>query len=210
MRLYPLDQTVLRVYNNAARFLNGLTSNKLEAPYNAFLTVHGRIVTTFYQEKISEEEFLIAVPTIALEKTLQHLERYAKLNGTKLTDSGLKAYMDVDTGKTLIQEAHVAAQASPEEFTWSRLQHFMPLLGVDYQIDEFILNIDEHTFVSYTKGCFLGQEPVAKVHNRSKPTRQLKVKFEEECLTEDIPKITSKALDPKTGKLKGFIFVKNT
>jgi len=80
---------------------------------------------------------------------------------------------------------------------------------VDYQADEFLLNIDESTYVSYTKGCFLGQEPVAKVHNRSKPTRKLVVMFEVECAPEEKPKMTSKIIDPISGRMQGFIFVKN-
>ena len=82
-------------------------------------------------------------------------------------------------------------------------------MGIDYQADDFILNIDEHTFISYTKGCFLGQEPVAKVHNRSKPTKKLIVKSQEDCTTEEKEKMTSKVKDPQTGSIKGFVFVKN-
>ncbi|MBF0490848.1 MAG: hypothetical protein HQL15_09620, partial [Candidatus Omnitrophica bacterium] len=86
---------------------------------------------------------------------------------------------------------------------------YLPVMGVDYQADDFVLNIDEHTFVSYTKGCFLGQEPVAKVHHRSKPTKKLIVKAEAECTPEERLIMTSRITDPQTGVLRGFVFVKN-
>ncbi|MBP6344212.1 MAG: hypothetical protein KA403_09765, partial [Candidatus Omnitrophica bacterium] len=63
--------------------------------------------------------------------------------------------------------------------------------------------------VSYTKGCFLGQEPIAKVHNRSKPTWKLVVRPEDESSPEDQAKMTSKTRDPQSGKIIGFVFVKN-
>ena len=98
---------------------------------------------------------------------------------------------------------------SDNEFTLFRLDHNMPLMGVDYQADEFILNVNEHDYVSYTKGCFLGQEPVAKVHNRAKPSRKLVVAFEDECSPQEAAKMTSKAVDPQLGKAKGFVFISN-
>ena len=89
-----------------------------------------------------------------------------------------------------------------------RLKNRIPIQGVDYN-DDMVLNVDEHDFVSYTKGCFLGQEPVAKVHNRSKPTWKLAVRYEDELSDEEKAKMTSKILDPQTKRAMGFVFVRN-
>ncbi len=210
MHLYHLNDVVLAIKGNAQNFLKGLSSNSLESPQNAFLNQHGRIITTFYQHKVTDDEFLIAVPPTVVENLLKHLERYAKLNRTQIQSTPLKAYMDLDTTEVLFKNEGVSSQVSDEEFTFFRLGKGLPMLGVDYHTDEFILNIDEGTYVSYTKGCFLGQEPVAKVHNRSKPTWKLTVKFQDECSPEEKTRMTSKVLDPKTGRTKGFIFVHNT
>ena len=51
---------------------------------------------------------------------------------------------------------------------------------------------------------------MAKVHNRSKPTWQLVVRYEDELSVEEQAKMTSKAVDPKTSRALGFVFVKNT
>jgi folate-binding Fe-S cluster repair protein YgfZ len=73
-----------------------------------------------------------------------------------------------------------------------------------------LLNVSEREdLVSFTKGCFLGQEPISKVHNRSKPTWKLVVKSAEDCPPEERSKMTSQAIDPQTKKTRGFVFVKN-
>ena len=91
MRFYKLNDIVLSVRGNAAHFLSGLTSNTLEQPYNAFLSQHGRIIATFFQKRISDDEFLLAIAPITLEPLLKHLERYANLNRTQLQATDLKA-----------------------------------------------------------------------------------------------------------------------
>ncbi len=217
MRLYKLDDIVLEVSGNAEKFLNGLTSNSLDQPFNAFLNQHGRVIATCAQEKRSEDHFLLSVPQVANEALLKHLERYAKLNHTSLIPSAeYRSYMNIDSGRVVFSNEITESNVSDEEFTLFRLERKIPLMGVsakggsvsggDFQADEFILNIDEFKFTSYTKGCFLGQEPVAKVHNRSKPSRRLVVKFEDECSTEEIARMTSKVKDPVTGRVKGFVF----
>ena len=209
MRLYKLNDTVLSIKGNAAKFLEGLSSNTLDQPFNAFLNQHGRIIATFRQQKLNDDECLIIVPSVVVEDLLKHLDRYAKISRTQIQVSPLKVYVDIETGKVQLKVEDVETQVTEAEFTLFRLKDNLPLLGVDYQVDDFILNIDEETFVSYTKGCFLGQEPVSKVHNRSKPTRKLVVKFEDECSEEEKDRMTSKLLDPQSGRVKGFIFVKN-
>jgi len=71
------------------------------------------------------------------------------------------------------------------------------------------LNVSENDFVSFTKGCFLGQEPIAKVHHRSRPTWKMVVRFEDESSVEEKVKMTSKTSDPGTGRILGFVFVGN-
>ena len=209
MRLYKLPDTVLSIKGSASQFLNGITSNTLDALLNAFLNQHGRIIATFRQQRISDDEFLISVPSIAVDNLLKHLERYAKLSRTKIEASPQSSYIDLDTTQTVWSASLHNNSVSDEEFILFRLDHSIPLMGVDYQADEFILNVHEHDYTSYTKGCFLGQEPVAKVHNRSKPSRKLMVSFADQCSPEEAAKMTSQVLDPKDRKFKGFVFVSN-
>jgi|GEM_PF-2486711 len=210
MRLYKLPDTVFCIKGNATAFLKGISSNTLEAPLNAFLNQHGRVIATFRQHKISDDEFLISVPSFTKDNLLKHLERYVKLSHVSLSAGGQDAYIDLDTSGILWAGQQHANSVSDNEFTLFRLDHQMPLMGIDYQADEFILNVHEYDYVSYTKGCFLGQEPVAKVHNRSRPSRRLIVMFEDECAPGDTAKMTSKTLDPASKRVKGFKFISSS
>ena len=224
MRLSRLNKTVLIIRSNVERFLSGLASNTLDKPRNAFVNVHGRIIATFDQAKAGDDAFLIVIEPFAFDALIAHIQKFLMLNKTTVEKIDLKVYFDLDrsyvlgqgeyaipqrAGQMVITSKELSANVSDEEFIAFRLQNNIPLYGVDYQKDEFLLNVDEHEFVSYTKGCFLGQEPISKVHNRSKPTRKLVVAYEDELADDLKAKMTSKMKDPKTGKVRGFIFEKN-
>lgn len=221
MQLYKLNKTVLSIRNNPAQFLNGITSNSIDKPRNAFLNVHGRIVAAFDQVKINEDEFWIVVETPLVDKLLGHIDRYVKLSGVKIQKLDKHVYYrpenrGEDKGEITIPQkkghmliaGDIPGAVPPDEtFTLLRLKHRMPLQGADYT-DDFVLNVDPEEYVSFTKGCFLGQEPVSKVHNRSRPTWQLMVQYEDECDAQAKAKMTSKALDPDTKRVIGFTFVR--
>ena len=209
MRLFKLQETPLSIQGNAAAFLNGISSNTLDVPLNAFLNQHGRVIATFRQQKKSDDEFLIFVPASAVANVLKHLERYAQLSHVLIVPLAQNVYMDLESSQALMLPQELANSVSSDEFVLFRLKHNIPLMGIDYQADEFILNVHPYNYVSYTKGCFLGQEPVAKVHNRSQPARKLIVQFEDLCSPDQAAAMTSKALDPVSGRVKGFIFVSN-
>ncbi len=223
MKLYPLSKTVLAIRNNAALFLNGLTSNALDKPRNAFVNIHGRVVATFDQYRVSDNEFVIAVERVFVEPLLVHLDKYIRLSGVRVEKLDRYVYFDLEgakalpagclaiaqkKGRVLISEKMLQAQVSDEEFTLFRVANHIPVQGTDYT-DEFLLNVSEDEFVSYTKGCFLGQEPVSKVHNRSKPTWKLVVRYKDECTEEERQKMTSVIVDPATRRPLGFVFVRN-
>ena len=225
MKLYKLAKTVLSLRKNPAQFLNGLTSNSLDKPRNAFLNVHGRIVATFDQLKIDDDEVWIVLGSMFVKDALNHLDRYIKLSGLDVQVLEKYVYMcpedDIEVtggvirsipqtkGHMILSDDALEAQDPDDQFALWRLRHNMPLQGVDYT-DEFILNVGNEEFVSFAKGCFLGQEPVSKVHNRSRPTWQLVVKYEDECDGEEKQKMTSKVLDPDANRVLGFTFTRNT
>lgn len=224
MKLYPLSKRVLAIRNNAALFLNGLTSNLSDQPRNAFVNIHGRIVVTFDQYRLNDDESVIAVERAFVEPLLAHLEKYIRLSGVRVEKLDRYVYFDVEEtgsavpegtlvipqrkGRVLVSEVLMPAQVSDEEFILFRLRHNIPLQGVDYR-DEFLLNLNDDGLVSYTKGCFLGQEPISKVHNRSKPAWKLVVRYQDQCSEEERQKMTSVAIDPAARRPMGFVFVRD-
>jgi len=224
MKLYKLNKTVLSVRKNPVQFLNGLTTNTPDQPQNAFLNIHGRIIAVFDQAKINDDEFWIILQQTCVDALFDHIDRHIKLSQVEVQKLTSYVYFDLEgrpdtvseaklvipqkKGCLIIADNELEATVSDEEFTLFRLRNNIPLQGIDYN-DDFILNIGEEGLVSFTKGCFLGQEPVSKVHNRSRPTWQLVVKYEDECDEQAKEKMTSKVLDPDTKRNLGFVFKRN-
>ncbi len=222
-KLYLLDKKVLSLRNQPQSFLQGLTANTLDKPWNAFVDVHGKIIATIDQLKINDEEFLIVVAGSFVTALLQHLDRYLRLSKTVVTQTDRRVYFDLENdypcraeefsipqkkGKLVLTSCDLSAAVDEKEFRWFRVKNGIPLHGVDYA-DDFLLNVSPDQFVSFSKGCFLGQEPISKVHNRSKPTWRLVAKYEDECHAEEQAKMTSKVSDPANGRKLGFVFEKN-
>lgn len=223
MRLFLTHKKVLSVTNNSEKFLNGLTSNSLDQPHNAFLNIHGRIIATFDQVKTGDDEFLLAIEESYVKLLQDHVERYARLSKTEVSLRNDFVYFELDgdymadekevlipqkKGRLIITTQKLPSTVSEEDFTIFRVKNNIPLLGVDYK-EELLLNVSETDFASFTKGCYLGQEPISKVHNRSKPTWKLVAKSEEECSAEEKAKMTSRIKDFVSGKIFGFVFIKN-
>lgn len=220
----PLKKLPRRVWifrNNAAQFLNGLTANEMDKPQNAFVNIHGRIIAVFDQLKISDDEVWLVVENFATERLLAHLDKYLKLGGVQREEKQLNVYFDLEgsaagvqhlipqkAGRLILTDKDLPEDVSEEEFMLFRLRHDIPLQGIDFD-EDFLLNVSMKDYVSFTKGCFLGQEPISKVYNRSKPSWKLVVKSEDECAEEERAKMTSRMPDPNTGKVLGFVFIRN-
>ena len=194
---------------DAAGFLKGFSTNTLEAPRNAFVDLKGRIVATFEQKVLDPNEVLIAIEKSFYKRLQKHLEKYLFLSNTPLEETAYRVYVNLDENfAPIIIDKVLTANASQNEFALFRLKNQLPIQGIDYD-DEMILNVGEKEFISYTKGCYLGQETVAKVHYRGKPPKKLVVRSEGECSPDEIQRMTSKTCDPETGKVLGFVFISN-
>jgi aminomethyltransferase len=120
-------------------------------------------------------------------------------------DYGGPAYELVDA------EPPDLAELSAEELERLRILARTPMFG--RELDERVLpaeaGLDERA-ISFTKGCYPGQEPIARLHFRGHPNRTLRVlaldgdgehRFEAE-LTHDgkaVGRVTSTAPDPEHG-----------
>lgn len=204
LKLYPLQKSVLVFKNKAAEFLNAYTTNTPDAEKNAFVDIRGRIIATCDQKRIGDDEILIAVEKPFRERLIHHLDNYLKLGDTKVLETPGRLYFDLEAKKVIFTSDPFPADVSEEAFKLFRLKNKLPVQGIDYD-GELLLTVGDEEFVSYTKGCYLGQEIIARVHYRSRPPKKLVVKTKEELLPGDSP-MTSAAVDPETGKTIGFVF----
>lgn len=223
MKIYKLSKSVLRISNDITKFFQGLATNDLEKNENAFIDRFGKIVITFEQIRLNDNEVLIAVENSFLQKLNNHLSPFLKFSKTKISAEIYGVYYDLQgdyaaskneykinkkIGKLILTNNKLKTNISDEDFTLFRLKNNMPTQGIDYN-HELLLNVNNDDYASYTKGCFLGYEIIARVHNLAKPTKKLTTVYELEVDEKLRDKITSKVYDPLSKKVMGFIFIDN-
>ncbi len=211
MSVYSLEnKRVLKVKNKAAEFLKAYTTNTLDKPRNAFVDLQGKIVAVVDQVLLSQDEVLLAVERQFVGRLMSHLDKYLRLGDTVIeVDARWNAAFDLDRGIVLLKAEKFSSTVSDEEYRLYRVKNNLPVQGVDFD-REMLLNVFDEELVSYTKGCYLGQEIIARVHYRSKPPKKLVVKRENECSPEEKTAISSKVKDPETGENIGFVFVSHS
>ncbi|MBO0725017.1 MAG: aminomethyltransferase family protein [Blastocatellia bacterium] len=67
-----------------------------------------------------------------------------------------------------------ARRAGAAAFEIARIEAGVPREGVDAGEDYIILESELESAVSYTKGCYLGQEIIARIHWRGEPAKRLR------------------------------------
>ena len=223
MRLFRLDRAVLKLSPKPSSLLKEYSSNEPQAPHGAFLDLKGRIVATFDQVSLDADTSLLLVESPFVDRLKKHLKQYLFLCDATLEVESYNVYHDLDEsykpdageylipeseGQIILTQRELHAEVSSDQYTWYRLKHQLPLQGVDYD-EELLLNLDEEKYVSFTKGCYLGQEIIARVHFRGKPPRKLVVCAQDECEPSLKDQMTSLSKDPDSGKTWGFVFVPN-
>jgi hypothetical protein len=219
-RLYHChEKAVLRFKPKASEFLKGLTSNILEAPRNAFLDIHGKVVACFDQKMLTSDEVLTVIERPFIDRVREHLRTYLSLSETALEEEFWNVYFDPvgdgpvpvsafgipqKRGRLLLSKETLEAGVTLEEYTIFRVENAIALQGVDFD-REMLLNVEKEDRVSYTKGCYLGQEIIARVHYRSKPPKKLEVRYEDTLRPEQAARLTSRCRDPRTGRIFGFL-----
>ncbi len=225
MRLVSLPGKIaVRFKNKACDFLNGYTSNTLDCPKNSFLNLKGQIVCTFDQMVLNPDRVMIAMEAPFFERLAKHLEKYLVLGDTQMERADEfhfyydldgdyepergEIYIPQDHGVLIGTARHWPSVVSDEEWTLYRLKNFIPVQGIDFD-EELLLNVTDKAYVSYTKGCYLGQEIIARVHYRGQPPKKLVVKAQSGLNPEERQRMTSSCLDPSSGEVIGFVFVDN-
>ncbi len=169
MRLYKASKILLRFKNKAADFINAYTTNTPEAEKNAFVDIRGKIVAVFDQKYVSPDEVLVIIEAKFRERLLGHLDKYLKLSDTVIEEDKRFVYFDLDAPAPhlFLSEKELPAGVSAQEFEAFRAKNKIRIQGTDYD-NELLPNVFPEGYVSYTKGCYLGQEIIARVHYRGK------------------------------------------
>jgi folate-binding protein YgfZ len=90
------------------------------------------------------------------------------------------------------------AELSEEEFAAARISRAVPEFGAELDAETFPAEAGlEARAVSFEKGCYVGQETVARMHYKGKPNRHLRI------LSADGPIVSGAAVTAKDGRELG-------
>ncbi len=170
---------------DAQSFLQGQLSNDIvsigenEWQLNAYCQHQGKVIALFWVTKY-KNDFYLNFPKSLQDKIFKHLNMFVLMSDVEIVQTSFNAYPPIDVMK------------HPEVYLITS-EKFVP--------QELNLDINE-VGVNFSKGCYPGQEIVARLHYLGKPKRRMRL-FE--C--EQILKVGDKliVLDSKSVKASGIV-----
>jgi tRNA-modifying protein YgfZ len=177
----------------AAEFLERMLSNEVatlepgEARRALLLTPKGRIIAPLRVVREAPEAFLLITEAELAETVAGTLLRARFAAECEIETRPYRGYLHLGPGDGFLNEdygveAHESwaeeerAAGDPAELEALRIEAGTPAWGKE--LDETILPAEaglDATHISFTKGCYPGQEPVARLHYRGHPNRELRV-----------------------------------
>jgi len=167
------------------RFLQGLTTVNVEQladgghGWGAILNPKGRVLAVIDVARIGEAFVIACEPEIA-EKTRTLLERYAVMDDVTfepITGPAHQIWDDpIEVWRAPIIEGandHSRDDREPQ-IEHMRIRAGFLRYGVDVGEDNFPFETPLTQFLDYGKGCYVGQEPVFRVHAQGNSAKTLR------------------------------------
>ena len=193
MTLYQLERALIKISGSDAQtFLQGQLSNDINridghsVQINAYCQHQGKIIGLLWVFKKSDD-FYLSLPIEISELIIARLKMFRLMSDVNIEDvtNVFNQYGTIDDGKSLkimnnlgLLVSDQIVDASPETSFWKLecIKNNLPEIYLSNQ-EKFIpqmLNLDMNEFgVSFTKGCYPGQEVVARMHYLGKAKRRL-------------------------------------
>jgi len=190
-----LKRTCLRVQGaDAHKFLNGLTTNNLNdikersAQYTAFLNPQGRMMYDAFIWRMGEAEFLVEADDRIGQDLVYHLKQFQLRSKLQVEDVSSKYHVNVywnresklasdfsvedPRGDLMMQRELLESDEDPKNQSIYKTLRFAfgipegPREIPRVQAIPLEYNIDLLGGICFTKGCYIGQELVARTHHR--------------------------------------------
>lgn len=167
------------------RFLQGLTTVNVEAladgahAWGAILSPKGRVLSVIDVARAGDAYVVACEPGLA-DKTRALLERYAVMDDVAFEPLAGPAHQVWDdpagvwAAPILAGEAPGARPDTDPEVEHLRIRGGFLRYGVDVDEDHFPFETPLGRFLDYGKGCYVGQEPVFRVHAQGNAARMLR------------------------------------
>lgn len=164
------------------RFLQGMVTNELAGMAAgtfrkaAMLSVKGRVLAVV--DIVAEEgSYLVLTEPATGKKVLDVLERHAIADDVTFTPVELPCHRVWDSLEAVWVAPPVlvapAAPSSDAEVEIRRVEAGLPRYGADVSEDQFPFEANLDRIISYTKGCYAGQEVVARANARGHAKKRL-------------------------------------
>jgi folate-binding protein YgfZ len=165
------------------RFLQGLTTVNVQSladgahGWGAILNPKGRVLSVINIAKLGQEFLLACEPALA-DKTRALLERYAVMDDVvfePITGPAHQTWEDpVSVWRAPIVEGGSGVAETDDAVERLRIRAGFLRYGVDVGEDNFPFETPLAQFLDYQKGCYVGQEPVFRVHAQGNSAKVLR------------------------------------
>jgi folate-binding protein YgfZ len=177
--------------SEAADYLQRMVSNDVEAlvPGDAcpalLLTAKARVIAPLVVLRRADDDFLLLTEPGLGQVVREHLTRMRLRARCEIEPEEHKSMLVLGGGEGFATDWPGAREAldagltptlSDEELELRRIESGVPRW--EHEIDDRILPAEaglDATHVSFSKGCYPGQEPVARLHFRGHPNRALRI-----------------------------------
>ena len=214
-----LDKVVYKITNNAVKLIDSITTNDMDKSSNAFITRLGKLIALVDQKIINEDVYVVLEEEYEKD-FLDNLNIFIKISKSRYEKLNLKVVhvinldingikIEKEIGYLLLLEDLDSLkdfnEISDEVYNIIRIENDISIQGIDYD-DNMFLETNMDRAVSYTKGCYVGQEIMARVHNLGKPAKKLvrilydNVPYHVTINGNKFGDITSKCFSPKYNK----------
>jgi tRNA-modifying protein YgfZ len=166
------------------RFMQGMCTANIEAlapgafTRASMLDARGRVTSVIEVMNRDDHLLLLCQPELT-DKTLGLLAKHAIMDDVEFEVVKLAVHRVWNSPAEVWDAPPVLApppgqSASADEIEVRRVEAGMPRYGVDVSEDYFPFESLLSRHIDYRKGCYLGQEPVSRVHFRGAPNKALR------------------------------------
>ena len=163
---------------DAQKFLQGQVTLHVErleeniTRYTAICDLKGRIHFGLWLTKISPEHFEIVTTQDQAEELSKHIKKFGAFSKMKLEDAG-------QVFPTLTDDTTTFSAAETDISAWQvqAIQHGQSYIdqAIEHVFQPQELRLHQRQSVHYDKGCYLGQEVIARLWFKAKPKAWLHV-----------------------------------
>jgi len=176
---------------DAADYLQRMVSNDVEALAVGgacpalLLTAKARVIAPLVVWRRGDEDFLVLTEPGLGDRVREELLRLrfratceieAEEHESVLVFGGAEGFATDWPGAREMLDSELAKTLDRDELELRRIEAGVPRWG--HEIDERILPAEaglDATHISFSKGCYPGQEPIARLHYRGHTNRELRV-----------------------------------